>query len=142
MDLTKPTQLLPHLRKLNSNSNTVISHPPSTFHTLHGLLNINRGWPLSRELLFSGHFINTDTPYPSERKDKIVLEGVGNCSLGKRGKLSKTMIPAMPLALFFFLNYKNFQNVLKHRNECPCTGHCINSCQLPFHLFLTFLHTL
>lgn len=36
----------------------------------------------------------------------------------------------MPLALF--LNYKHFQNVPKHRkyNECPCTSHCIKSCQL------------
>ena len=117
MDLTKPTQLLPHLRKLNSNSNTVISHPPSTCHTLHGLLNINRGWPLSRELLFSRHFVNTDAPYPSERKDKIVLERVGNCSLGKRGKLSKTMIPRYATSTFFFLTIKIFKMYLSTENK-------------------------
>ena len=71
----------------------------------------------SQESCFSpGHFVNTDAPYPSERKDKIVLEGFGNWGLGKRRKLSKTMTPRYASSTLF-LTIKIFKVYLSTENK-------------------------
>ena len=58
-----------------------------------------------------GHFVDIDTLHPSERKDKIFLEGAGNLGLAKRRKSPKTMISCQPLAFFLIIEiFKMYQS--------------------------------